>query len=139
MTTIKNRSCSMNKNSHFTQFPRYLKVTKYTRHMYFIFFVYIHALLVLMYYFHEHYYLWLFCFHLENVGECCKVQWVCVHQRTVLYKSYLLLLSLLKFLDFNILSTAHRVASGWMFIKVSKFLDFSVPSSAHGHPRTIFG
>ena len=41
-----------------------------------------------MYYFHEHYYLWLFCFHLENVGECCKVQGVCVHQRIALYKSY---------------------------------------------------
>ena len=33
-----------------------------------------------------------FVFHLENVGECCKVQWVCVHQRIMLYKSYLLLL-----------------------------------------------
>ena len=41
-----------------------------------------------MYYFHEHYYLWLFCFHLENVGECCKAQGVCVHQRIALYKSY---------------------------------------------------
>ena len=30
--------------------------------------------------------------NLENVGECCKVQWVWVHQRIALYKSYLLLL-----------------------------------------------
>ena len=30
--------------------------------------------------------------HLENTGECCKVQRVSVHQRIVLYKSYLLFL-----------------------------------------------
>ena len=26
--------------------------------------------------------------HLENVGECCKAQWVGVHQRIALYGSY---------------------------------------------------
>ena len=30
--------------------------------------------------------------NLENVRECCKAQWVCVHQRIALYKRYLLLL-----------------------------------------------
>ena len=30
-----------------------------------------------------------------RVVECCKVQWGCVHQKIVLYKSYLLLLLLL--------------------------------------------
>ena len=30
--------------------------------------------------------------NLENVGECCKAQWVRVHQRIALYKSYVLLL-----------------------------------------------
>ena len=49
-----------------------------------------HCLFLYMHYFREHYYLWLFCFHLENVGDCCKAQWVCVHQRIALYKSYLL-------------------------------------------------
>ena len=29
-------------------------------------------------------------FKIENVRECCKAQWVCVHQRIALYKSYLL-------------------------------------------------
>ena len=29
--------------------------------------------------------------NLENAGECCKAQWVWVHQRIALYKSYLLL------------------------------------------------
>ena len=37
-------------------------------------------------------YLLLFSLNLENVRECCKAQWVCVHQRIALYKSYLLLL-----------------------------------------------
>ena len=32
--------------------------------------------------------------NLENVGECCEAQWVCVHQRISLSKSYLLLLLL---------------------------------------------
>ena len=32
--------------------------------------------------------------NLDKVGECCKEQWVCVHHRIALYKSYLLLLLL---------------------------------------------
>ena len=34
-----------------------------------------------------------FSLNVENVGECCKAQWVCVHQRIVLCRSYLALLS----------------------------------------------
>ena len=33
----------------------------------------------------------VFSLQVENLGECCKPQCVCVDQRTVLYKSYLLL------------------------------------------------
>ena len=33
-----------------------------------------------------------FSLNVENEGECCKAQWVCVHQRTTLHESYLLLL-----------------------------------------------
>ena len=33
-------------------------------------------------------------FRVENIQDCCKAQWVCVDQRIVLYKSYLLLLFL---------------------------------------------
>ena len=40
-----------------------------------------------------------FCFYFPETfavcNMCCKVQWVCVHQRVALYKSYLLLLLLL--------------------------------------------
>ena len=71
-----------------------------------------------MYYFHEHYYLWLFCFYLENVGECCKAQRVCVPQRIALYKSYLLLL----------LSAYLRGStSGHLFTQSTVLFKWSVP------------
>ena len=35
-----------------------------------------------------------FSLNLQNVGEHCKAQWVCVHQNIALYKGYLLLLLL---------------------------------------------
>ena len=49
-----------------------------------------------MYYFFEHGTFDIFCsLNVENFGECCESQWVCVHQRIALYKSYLLLLSII--------------------------------------------
>ena len=46
-----------------------------------------------MCYFCEHVNLDLFSsLNLENVRECCEAQWVCVHQRIALCKTYLLLL-----------------------------------------------
>ena len=37
----------------------------------------------------------IICTMFVKLGECCKVQCVWVHQRIVLYKSYLLLLLLI--------------------------------------------
>ena len=45
-----------------------------------------------------------------NVGECCKAQWVCVHQRIALYKSYLLFL-------FSLLKTNIRIITVYIFTK----------------------
>ena len=38
-----------------------------------------------MYYFNEQV-TFDFFFNLENVGDCCKAWWVCVHQKIELYK-----------------------------------------------------
>ena len=35
----------------------------------------------------------VFSLNIENVGECCKAQQVCVDQRIAIYKSYILLLT----------------------------------------------
>ena len=74
---------------------------------------------------HNYMYLW----NLENVGECCKVQWVCVHQRIALHKSYLLLL-----FCHIITDTETVLSSFWHTLYFQSFQDNSLliaKTSAH--------
>ena len=51
--------------------------------------------------------------NLENVGEFCKAQRVCVHQKIALYKSYLLLLGRTKTLICFTLSSVVFMSNAW--------------------------
>ena len=63
-------------------------------HMYFLCVCILYIVVIIIY---------ILClWNLENVGEYCKAQWVCVPQRIALYKSYLLLLC-----------NYHRSTPGW--------------------------
>ena len=64
-------------------------------------------------------YLW----NLENVGECCKAQWVWVHQRIALYKSYLLLLFIIIIVIIVIVMIIGIVPSGIQHGRQSWCLD----------------